>query len=276
MEILEISKGSHSYQVYTGNNRDFWQRVANGTWEQRTFEVFDRFIDRQQAYIDIGSWIGPTVLFGCQLAKVSYAIEPDPIAYAELAANVSINSAVTGKLTLFNGCISNRTGNVRMGNCGQGGDSTTSVLFKEHETNWVVPGLSFEDFIKKYEITECAFIKLDIEGGEYAVLPSMARYLAKHRPTLLLSLHPFFLGDLNDIGFFGKVKRNLLRLAKTFGVLRSLQGYQHFFDPSGRRIGSLHLLWMGMRGIGCEVVVTDREWDTTKRASVDAGVTAIK
>ena len=41
--------------------------------------------------------------------------------------------------------------------------------------------------------TNITFINLDIEGGEYIVLPAMQNWLALRKPVLLLSLHPGFL-----------------------------------------------------------------------------------
>ena len=36
-------------------------------------------------------------------------------------------------------------------------------------------------------------VKIDIEGGEYELLPVMRRYLTSHKPDLLLSLHAYHL-----------------------------------------------------------------------------------
>ena len=76
------------FQVSAGRNTAFWQEVASGAWESDTFAIFDRFLDQQHSYIDIGTWIGPTLLYGCQLARRTYGLEPDPIAFAELEANL--------------------------------------------------------------------------------------------------------------------------------------------------------------------------------------------
>src|ERR1700687_4776653 len=66
---MPIRVRTKEFKVSAGRYNSFWQQVAMG---------------RQHCYIDVGAWIGPTLLYGCQLAKMAYGLEPDPIAFAEL------------------------------------------------------------------------------------------------------------------------------------------------------------------------------------------------
>ncbi len=262
VETRQIGQRGKSFHVVTGRNDFFWDLVSRGAWESETFEIFDRFIDRDKSYIDIGSWIGPTLLYGCQLAKAAYGIEPDPIAYPELAENIASNRPLTENVRLFNGCITRKTGKVSFGNRGEGGDSTSSLLFSQGETAWVVEGLSFEDFIRRNRIDDCTFIKIDIEGGEYSVLPTMVRYLRRHRPTVYLSLHPCFLGGQGDAGSLGKLKRDALRFANTLKMIRNLGFYKNLYDPRGNRLTPSQLLRTFHSELS-SVVATDLEWGKT-------------
>ena len=75
----------------------------------------------------------------------------------------------------------------------------SSLLFANSKTSWVVDGITFQEFVKENNITDCNFIKMDIEGGELLVLPSMEKYLEKEKPILYLSMHPhFFKNPKND------------------------------------------------------------------------------
>jgi len=76
-----IHKNGKKFYVNTSKNEWFWNQVETNLWEPDTFKIFDKFIDKEHSYIDIGAWIGPTVLYGCQISKHCYAIEPDPIAF---------------------------------------------------------------------------------------------------------------------------------------------------------------------------------------------------
>src|SRR6185312_4907037 len=96
------------------------------------------------------------------------------------------NLPLTHNVELVEACITRRSGSVAFGNCGEGGDSVSSLLFGNRRTHWTVQALSFEDFLRRYQIGDCSFIKMDIEGGEYALLPSMRGYLRAHRPTVHL------------------------------------------------------------------------------------------
>ena len=66
-----------------------------------------------------------------------------------------------------------------------------------------VDTLSLEDVFNIYNITDCNFIKMDIEGGEATVLPAAKEILKKIQPTLYLSLHTPWFPD--RAGFFDKI-----------------------------------------------------------------------
>jgi hypothetical protein len=55
--------------------------------------IFKRLINPQYSYIDMGAWIGPTLLLGCQLAKHCHGIEPDLKSYAETCGKYGRQSA---------------------------------------------------------------------------------------------------------------------------------------------------------------------------------------
>jgi len=231
---LHIALEGNLVHVRCGENNGFWSDYERGLWEPDTQAVFRRFIDTQHSYIDIGAWMGPTLLLGCQLAKRAYGVEPDPVAYAELVENIKYNWPLTDNVQLFNICITPVSGKVAFGSRGNGGDSMSSLLFSNKKTSWTVDGMNFQEWIELNKINDCNFIKMDIEGGEYSVLPTMTAYLRKHRPTLHLSLHPCFLGELEVRGVMAKLKRSILRLKNTIRILNMLRFYKYLYDPHGR------------------------------------------
>jgi FkbM family methyltransferase len=168
-------------------------------YEPNTHKIFDKFLDPNYSYIDIGAFIGSTVLYGAHLAKKVYAIEPDPIAFKELQKNVSLNPLLQKKIEIHQKCLCTCSEKVKFGSMSKGGDSMSSLLFANSKTSWVVDGITFQEFINENNITDCNFIKMDIEGGELLVLPSMEKYLEKEKPILYLSMHPhFFKNPKND------------------------------------------------------------------------------
>ena len=90
---MQIIKKSVTFEVepVVVHNPNFWQMVSSGAWEPDTFEVLQKYLSKNCSYLDIGAWVGPTVLFGAQLAKACYAFEPDPVAHAALKRNLELN-----------------------------------------------------------------------------------------------------------------------------------------------------------------------------------------
>jgi len=254
-----ISLRKKSFEVSSGAHDGFWQDVTSGAWESDTYAIFDRFLDGQHSYIDIGTWIGPTLLYGCQTAKMAYGLEPDPIAYAELQQNIALNAQLTPKVRVLNACIAPQTGEVALGSRGAGGDSTSSLLFAKKKTHWTVKAYSFADFIRQNEVADCNFIKMDIEGGEYQILPTMIDYLKRHRPTLHLSLHPSYL-KMNPLGWLGRI---IARVRGTLKILRCVDFYRHMYDHDGRELTPSRLLWLCRAKITMDIVLTDLEWGST-------------
>jgi FkbM family methyltransferase len=255
-----IQVRSKSFEVNSGDHRSFWDELSRGAWESATFEIFERFLDPNHSYIDIGTWIGPTLLFGCQFAKVAYGLEPDPFAYAELKQNLNLNQPMTDNVCMLNACIAPNTGEVAFGSRGQGGDSTSSLLFGKKKTHWTVKAYSFSDFIVQNNVSECNFIKMDIEGGEYSILPTMVEYLKTHRPTLHLSLHPCYL-KIRPLGGLGRL---IARIGGTLTIIRSTDFYKHMYDHRGRDLTPKRLLWLCRSNISMDVVLTDLEWSAAK------------
>lgn len=167
----------------------YWNVVEKNFWEPETFKIFKKFLDKKHSYIGLGAWIGPTVLYGSQLAKHCYAIEPDPIAVKRLKENINLNPKLKDKITVHEIAISDDNGKINLGNQkGVFGDSMSGIIFKNPKETFKVKTLRLEDFIKKNKIHDLNFIKIDIEGGETIVLPDIKKYLKKNRPTIHLSL----------------------------------------------------------------------------------------
>lgn len=199
----ELSVFAHrrAFRVRADDARkDFWRRVGAGLWEPQTFEVFQRFLRHDKSYIDIGAWIGPTVLYGAMLSRRVHALEPDPVAFAELAANVEANPGLLPKIRLYPYGIGAESGPLRLyagglyfGEQSRFGDSMSGMLAAPGAAGQPcreVQALDLEHFLSLNAIDDCNFIKMDIEGGEYAVIPGLWRRLPQlGLPTLYVSFH---------------------------------------------------------------------------------------
>lgn len=185
-----------SFVVNAKGYEHFWKEVNGTNWEPETFKIFNENIDSGTFLIDIGAWIGPTVLYASQLAGKAIAFEPDPVAFPRLKENLALNTdaAWHDNVTLFDKAVSTRSGKMSLGSQNEGGDSMSSVLFADAATSWMVEATTLEDVMENQSVPgQKIFLKIDIEGGEYDLIPQIKDVLANRDVTAYISLHPHFL-----------------------------------------------------------------------------------
>lgn len=179
---------------------DIWDWIEASHWELQTFGLLDKYVTPETTVLDLGAWIGPISLYAAQIAKRVIAVEPDPVAYTLLQVNAlengdcfrpqkiqTIRKAVTGKtdvVTLGSGWLGAST--TRLNPEAGGGIGAWDA-----GQTFTVNSVSLDDLVYGTGcIGDPLFIKMDIEGAEEQVLWSP--YLESHKPTLYVSLHPFW------------------------------------------------------------------------------------
>lgn len=190
---LRVDVRGKSFQVAPGRFDGFWARVSDGRWEPESFQLFDRFVDEKTTVIDFGAWIGPTVLYLAQISARTLAFEADPEAYALLAQNLSLNADKTwhDRIEAHHCGIHHSGQPITLGAHKQAGDSMSSVLMQGSDTTWQVPTRTLQDVIgAACGPDEKVFVKMDIEGGEFEMLPHLGPLLADPRITFYISMHP--------------------------------------------------------------------------------------
>ncbi len=165
----------------------FWRKASAGAWEPETFAVLDKYLSPNSDYLDIGAWIGPTVLYGARKARHVWCFEPDPTAFRHLAWNLDLNDI--HNVSAFGVALSDQFGVARMASVrGEPGDSTSSLLHDgAHGSDALT--VAWDQFEAANDLSGVSLVKMDIEGAEYAVLPTLIPFLKKHRPALYLSTH---------------------------------------------------------------------------------------
>lgn len=171
----------------------FWRKATAGKWEPETFSVLDQFLTSDSDYLDIGAWIGPTVLYGARKARRVICFEPDPTAFRHLAWNLELNAIQN--VSALSVAISSGFGLARMASFGgEAGDSMTSLL-NDGDHGSDVLTIDWPSFASQADLSRVSLVKIDIEGAEFDVLPQMVPWLKKHRPALYLSTHAPFLPE---------------------------------------------------------------------------------
>lgn len=216
---MNIVKNNVPYTV-TGGYEWFWPGFANGTWEPETFKIFDRFLDPERNFVDIGAWIGPTTLYAAHKAKQVFAFEPDQVAFRHLDINLRLNQVKN--VVAYPIAVSNAWKQMQFGPKTGFGDSMASELWGAEQWN-TVPAISLEAVLE----VNPNFIKIDIEGGEKFIFnsPSIKYALAYVKPTIHLSLHtPWFAKDSETLLDF------------TEAIRLGLQGYPFFYNENLEKI----------------------------------------
>lgn len=175
------------------NHWRFWRKAARGLWEPDTLVLLEAQLSAQMVACDIGAWIGPTTIFAARRCRRVFCFEPEPTAYAELLNNLRLNRVENA--IAFNIALGAREGLRTLASfAGMRGDSRTSLLAPPDAASSVQAlCLSWQRWQALAQPPRIDFLKIDIEGGEFELLPSMADYLAAERPRLLLSTHAPYL-----------------------------------------------------------------------------------
>ncbi|WP_091743277.1 FkbM family methyltransferase [Phenylobacterium immobile] len=201
MDLQDVEVASARFRTCaSAERRPYWDRVNAGDWEPQTFRIFHRFLDRSRACVDIGAWIGPTTLYAANFCPVVHAIEPDPVARAELAANLAANPGLAAKVSVHAVCIAPEPGVLRLFAGGmyfdansRFGDSMSGITPAGDgvdQPSREASGVRLEDFLAGLEGEPAGFIKMDVEGGEYDLIPGRWRRLAEFgAPTACISFH---------------------------------------------------------------------------------------
>lgn len=185
METLDISYAGQTVTLADlPEYRKFYRKLAAGTWEPRTFDVLSRNLDRNTVCVDIGAWIGVTPLWAAGRAKAVIAVEPDPKCIAILRAL----SGQAANVTVLEGAISDRP-NIAINAVEGFGSSETSALDVGDGELVVVRGLGI-DTIMRLASGAPAFVKIDIEGYEFALREELGKLRGYDVRGVQLALHP--------------------------------------------------------------------------------------
>ena len=165
--------------------------LDTGHFEEAVARLASSLVDPDRDVIDVGANIGLyTVLTARRLnAGRVLAAEPTGAAFARLQANLAING-VTERVILFKGLLGKSQGDGSI-NVIPGREEYSSVGTLVHpsiagEVSNIerVPATTIDQLVEQHDLSP-ALIKIDVEGGEEAVLDGARETLARHRPVIL-------------------------------------------------------------------------------------------
>ena len=186
----------------------FWREASAGAWEPETFAVLSEYLDKRHDYLDIGAWIGPTVLFGARKARQVWCFEPDPAAFRALSWNLELNDL--DNVSAFPVALSQGFGVARMASFGgERGDSMTSLLNADGAQGVDALTIGWDAFANAVDLSGVSLVKMDIEGAEFDVLPTLIPWLKQHLPAFYLSTHAPFLDPATRVARMQELAQSL-------------------------------------------------------------------
>ena len=170
----------------------WWRGAAAGKWEPETFRAFNQELRKGMVYIGFGEWVGVTGLLASQRASKAIMMDADPGAMAEMRKNVEQNADLS-TIFLESRCISDTVGTVTMRANGGSGSSIVSQPWTAGMPAIQVNCLPLPALVEEYGMStaERLFVKIDTEGAESMIVPSLHDWVANAviKPTIFLSMH---------------------------------------------------------------------------------------
>ena len=164
-----------------------WRKLAAGKREAGALDILEK-LPHDSVVWDIGAHVGLFTLFASRKCERVVCFEPDPVALQYLSWNIARNCA--DNVTLVGAACAAKTEFRRMGAAGAEnlGEGHTGFNPPASARTTVAPCLG-PDVWGAWLNTPPDLVKMDIEGGEFELLPAMSDWLEKRRPKMLLSLH---------------------------------------------------------------------------------------
>lgn len=214
----------------------------------------------------MGAWIGPTALHAAFKAKRVYALEPDKAAFRELRKNFSLNPRLKRKANCLNAALApDRESGWLYAPAGFGRSSSTTLKQPVTCPRRKIKKIDIRWLEEKFGLGDLNLIKIDIEGGEYQLLPAMKDFLRKNAPAVYLSLHPPrlaspFIKKGQKASFLAKALIYLISRIPAVRLWLSLKHYRYFYDRLGRSVSTFEFLFSRRFGDFNLLLATNRKW----------------
>jgi FkbM family methyltransferase len=269
LDTMEVSLEGRTFQaiksVGSADFEAFWTYFSRGLWEADTLAMIDAVDAEGTIFLDVGGWIGPTAFWAAFKQSRVITFEPDPVALKALRANIALNPELGRKITIVPAAVGLSAGDLDLYSA-RPGMSETSVFntaerrgaIASFENRVSVPMVDLAQFIRELSPNEHKiFIKMDIEGAEFGVLPHLAGLVERYDITIAATLHgQNIVEDTPD----RTAASRLLTVAKTLEPFKSLKWFK--FD-AGRfhEVAKFQYLVETLNGLGCDAsfIVSKRD-----------------
>jgi FkbM family methyltransferase len=174
----------------------FWEWFEEG-WEPETLSVFQRYLNHGGTFVDVGAYVGPTVLYAAAAGATRIeAVEANPVTFRLLESTLEYNAIAMPPTRLHFRCISTVDNEEVQMSAGGPVDSTSSSINNgEALLEWTVPSILLSTFLRETGFAGNGLVKIDIEGAESVITEDIRKVGEYPQTAVHLSLHPPFWGD---------------------------------------------------------------------------------
>ncbi len=175
----------------------FYKHHRDLKWEIYTYKIFQHYLKKDCSYIDIGTWIGPTILYATEIGvKSIFGVEANPNTFKMVVENCKLNNI---QAEILNLCILDKKGYTQFGNKNKNNStSDLSSISSIDGSSWEIPTLSLCQYLNHYCPNDWNFVKIDIEGAETYLWKDLEKLSRREHTIIYLSLHPPFWKDKNS------------------------------------------------------------------------------
>jgi len=189
-------------------------------WQQDVMEWALRFIPQNPCVVDVGSYVGNSAIWLAQVADARSvtAIEPDPLSFSLLEANVALNG-MEDRIKLIHSAVWSDAGRAYLK-----ADSITNHAAAQYRpcdpynnAKWSVP-MDKLDSLVAGRGDKVDLLLIDMEGYDYLAIRGAQQLISSDRPVLMLTTfnptaktvdpcydslqgHIKLMGDLVDLGY---------------------------------------------------------------------------
>ena len=180
----------HLHKDDTGISLDL---ARNGIREAIPSLVLLREIKPDMVYYDLGANIGYYALLAAVIISKGkgkvIAIEPEPNNFRILQLNIQANN-YDSYVKAHQCAISNRTGTANMVVTSKSNAHYLTNNSSSNHNTIEVPCFSLPDFIEQQEDKAIDFLRMDIEGSEYLILPTIYKLMETGINAMFIEFHP--------------------------------------------------------------------------------------
>ncbi len=174
--------------LWKGKNLRFFGECAAYSVEEIFFsEPYKKLSFRHKTVVDIGGNIGDSALYFSRGAKKVVAIEPYPYAFGLAKKNVKANRREN--IVLVNAAVGAKRGKITLDKDYQNKPSADLKSFNQGET---IPIVTLSDIAERFLVKD-AVLKIDVEGGEYAILLDTPDNVLRRFEEIILEYHHGYL-----------------------------------------------------------------------------------